>query len=368
MLEQLQLALQSEKYPWLAEVFFIVLIVLGLNLIVSRLLVQLAKKFEETHNLWDDALLEASRRPALLMIWAVGATHVLGIIGRSTDQEIFKVLDSFRAIAVVLILAWFFILLIKQIELRLLSSEYTEKDEPIDPTTVMAIGKLVRTAVIIVTGLMVLQNLGYSISGVLAFGGIGGIAVGFAAKDLLANFFGGLMVYLDRPFSVGDWIRSPDQDIEGTVEHIGWRQTRIRTFDQRPLYVPNATFMQISVENPSRMLNRRIYETIGIRYEDAALMPQVVERVRAMLESHSDIDLGKTLIVNFNKYNNSSMDFFIYTFTKTTNWVAYHRIKQDVLLKVLDIIHELGADAAFPTQTLKIDPITLEQQFQGPQE
>jgi len=80
-----------------------------------------------------------------------------------------------------------------------------------------------------------MQTLGYSISGVLAFGGIGGIAVGFAARDLLANFFGGFMIYMDRPFDVGDWIRSPDQEIEGTVEKIGWRLTTIRTFDKRPL-------------------------------------------------------------------------------------------------------------------------------------
>ena len=224
----------------------------------------------------------------------------------------------------------------------------------------MALGKLVRSAIIIVSALMVLQNLGYSISGVLAFGGIGGIAVGFAAKDLLANFFGGLMVYLDRPFSVGDWVRSPDKNIEGTVENIGWRQTRIRTFDQRPLYVPNATFSQISVENPSRMLNRRIYETIGVRYEDAAVLPDIIRQVRAMLEDHTDIDLGKTLIVNFNQYNASSLDFFVYTFTKTTNWVEYHAIKQDVLLKILDIIHGLGADVAFPTTTVKLDPISIE--------
>ena len=91
----------------------------------------------------------------------------------------------------------------------------------------------------------------------------------FAAKDLLANFFGGLTIYLDRPFAVGDWIRSPDREIEGTVERIGWRLTLIRTFDKRPLYIPNAVFTTIAVENPSRMHNRRIYETIGIRYDDA---------------------------------------------------------------------------------------------------
>ena len=117
---------------------------------------------------------------------------------------------------------------------------------------------------------MILQSLGVSVSGLLAFGGIGGIAVGFAARDLLANFLGGLSIYLDRPFTVGDWIRSPDREIEGTVEEIGWRMTRIRTFDQRPLYVPNSIFASVALENPSRMNNRRIYETLGIRYEDAA--------------------------------------------------------------------------------------------------
>ncbi len=176
-----------------------------------------------------------------------------------------------------------------------------------------------------------LQTLGYNISGVLALGSIGGIAISFAAKDMLANFFGGVMVYLDRPFAVGDWIRSPDRAIEGTVEHIGWRSTRIRTFDQRPLYVPNAAFTTIAVENPSRMLNRRISETIGIRYCDFAAVGSIVSDVRGMLEQHPDIDTGRTLIVNFNAFGPSSLDLYVYTFTHTTQWVRYHEIKQDVL-------------------------------------
>ena len=100
-----------------------------------------------------------------------------------------------------------------------------------------------------ITGLLtLLQTLGLSISGLMAFGGMGGIAVGFAAKDILANFFGGLFIYTDRPFSVGDWIRSPDRDIEGTVEKIGWRVTRIRTFDKRPLYIPKEPSGPAAVE------------------------------------------------------------------------------------------------------------------------
>ena len=230
---------------------------------------------------------------------------------------------------------------------------YTD-NKPLDETSVRAIAKLLRISVIITASLVGLESIGISISGVLAFGGIGGLAVGFAAKDLLANFFGGLMVYLDRQFAVGDWIRSPDQNIEGTVEDIGWRLTRIRTFDKRPLYVPNSTFTHISVENPSRMTNRRIYETVGVRYDDAGKLPAIVKDVEAMLRNHPDIDLDQTLMVNFNAFASSSLDFFVYTFTKTTVWTEYHQIKQDVLFKILQIIESHGAECAFPTSTIHI--------------
>jgi MscS family membrane protein len=226
--------------------------------------------------------------------------------------------------------------------------------EDFDQTTADAIAKLLRVSVIITGTLVILQTLGYSISGVLAFGGIGGIAIGFAARDLLANFFGGLTIYMDRPFDVGDWIRSPDREIEGSVEKIGWRLTTIRTFDKRPLYVPNSVFTTIAVENPARMTHRRIKETIGIRYDDAGKMRKIIADVKNMLEQHEGIDDDQTLIVNFNEFADSSLNFFIYTFTKTVNWIEFHEVKQDVMLKIIDIIDSHGAECAFPTSTLHI--------------
>ena len=162
------------------------------------------------------------------------------------------------------------------------------------------------------------------------------------------------MILLDRPFSVGDWIRSPDREIEGTVEDIGWRLTRIRTFDQRPLYVPNAVFTNLAVENPSRMRNRRIYETIGVRYDDVGVLRQIVSDVESMLREHPDIDLNRTLMVNFVEFGPSSLDFFIYTFTRTKLWAEFHAIKQDVLFRIAEIIEGHGAEIAFPTQTLHV--------------
>jgi MscS family membrane protein len=218
-----------------------------------------------------------------------------------------------------------------------------------------ALSKLGRVTVIVTAVLVGLQTLGFSITGVLAFGGIGGFAVGFAAKDLLANFFGGLTVYLDRPFSVGEWIRSPDKEIEGTVEYIGWRHTRVRAFNKNPIYVPNALFTTIVVENPSRMSNRRIKETIGIRYADIGKMGAIVTDVKAMLQTHPEIDTDKTLIVSFDKFGDSSLDVIVYTFTRTTDWVRYHEIKQDILLRVANIIDRHGAEIAFPTRTVHIE-------------
>lgn len=352
-MDQLRALFTSETYPWLWEVFITVLLTLLLAMLVRIVLGRIEQQLNKTKTLWDDALLRAVKQPAILLVWLLGANMVLEIIGRTSDAAVFDMVASVREVLVAVLITWFVVRLVKEVEGRLLDNP--EEYGGLDTTTVHAIGKLVRIAVVITGTLVVLQTLGYSISGVLAFGGIGGIAVGFAAKDLLANFFGGLTIYLDRPFTVGDWIRSPDKNIEGTVEHIGWRQTRIRTFDKRPLYVPNATFAQISVENPSRMLNRRIYETIGLRYSDSRQVAAIVDDVKAMLQEHDEIDTDQTLIVNFNAFGASSLDFFVYTFTKTTNWVKFHEIKQDVLMRILEIVHQHDADVAFPTRTLHIE-------------
>lgn len=337
---------------WVMQVFIIVFMTMLANYLSNRVFHRLEIQLSNTRNVWDDILLAAARRPAALMIWVLGGGWALEVVDQQTGTVLLDVIEPLRRVLVIVMLAWFLVRFIRLAEEALVHPDKVKK--PLDQTTVGALGKLLRASIFVTSALVVLQSFGYSISGVLAFGGIGGLAIGFAAKDMLANFFGGLMIYLDRPFKVGDWIRSPDQEIEGVVEEIGWRQTCIRTFDKRPLYVPNATFTNISVENPSRMTNRRIYETIGLRYEDAARVSAIVAAVREMLLAHPDIDTEQTLIVNFNRFGPSSLDFFIYTFTKTTNWVRFHEIKQDVLSRIIDIVIQQGAEFAFPTQTLHL--------------
>ena len=341
------------EYNWVVQAFLVVLICLIVNFFIRNMINRLHRRLEKTNNPWDNALIDALRRPLSLLIWIAGIALAGEVALQATGNTLFEAVRPLRDLGVVSVLALFLLRLARNAQAAYLI-QTGEKEGAIDATTLDALAKLVRISIMITAALVALQTLGISIAGVLAFGGIGGIAVGFAAKDLLANFFGGMMIYLDRPFVVGDWTRSPDKEIEGTVEAIGWRLTRIRTFDARPLYVPNAVFSTISVQNPSRMTHRRIYEVIGIRYEDADKMSEVVATVKKMLTEHPEIDTSRTMIVNFNSFAPSSLDFFIYTFTKTTNWVAYHGIKEDVLLKVFAIIRELGAEIAFPTSTLHL--------------
>ena len=343
---------------WIAHVFIVVLLTVVINYFIRILLKKTHEKLLQTDNIWDDAVLIAARKPLALLVWVIGLSIAAELIQTVADNDLFQYTSLIRRIAIILLLMLFLTKLIKNIEANILLKT-KESEIEADEVTIRVLARLLRLSVLITTGLVILQTLGISVTGVVAFGGIGGIAIGFAAQDLLANFFGGLIIYLDRPFTVGDWIRSPDREIEGTVEDIGWRLTVIRTFDKRPLYIPNAIFTKISVENPSRMSNRRIYETIGLRYCDAEKVHEIITAVKLMLNQHGEIDTSKTLIVSFNAMAASSLDFFIYTFTKTTDWVYFHEVKQDVLLKIIDIVHEYDADIAFPTTTLD-GPLPIE--------
>lgn len=351
---------------WLNEWWIQSLIVLVLGclayFVALFVISQLKVKASRTRNLFDDAVVGALESPVNYGVLLCTIVIILRIIQMEFSITILPKPEHIYVVSAAVLFSWFVMRLIRIRENQIIKGRIETKA---DQTTISAIFKLLRISVVVITCLVVFQTLGVSISGIIAFGGVGGAAVAFAAKDLLANFFGGLMVYLDKPFAVGDWVRSPDKNIEGTVENIGWRVTRIRTFDQRPLYVPNSIFTQISIENPSRMSHRRIYETIGVRYGDFAQVEAICDEVKDLLKTHVDIDESQTLMVNFNKFADSSLEFFIYCFTHTTHWQTFHSIKQDVLVKVGEIINKHGAEIAFPSRSLYVKgqvPVINQQQ------
>ncbi len=335
------------------------LLILGGTLLVHFIASRALKRAEQvashTENIWDDAFVNAAKKPLPALIWISGLSFALRLIQLQTGEQLLDYLTPARNIGFILCITWFLLKLIREAATNTIAAR-PMIDGAEDRTTVDGLSKIARIVVGVLAALMVIQTLGFSISGVLAFGGVGGIAVGFAAKDLLANLFGGLMIHLDRPFNVGDKIRSPDRDIEGVVEHIGWRQTTLRAQNMSLLYVPNSLFTTIVVENTSRISHRRIEEVIGLRYQDLSKIVNITSDIEQMLRQHPHIDAQQTVVVALGKMAESSLDITLLSFTRTGLLLEYLQTRQDVLIKVSEIVAKHGADFAYPTRTLITQP------------
>lgn len=341
----------TELTPDIIRLLLVLTGTLLAHFFVGRALNRAEDVTSHTENIWDDALIAAAKKPLPALIWLSGLSFALHLIHRQTGEQLLDYLTPARNIGFIICISWFLFKLIREAADKAIASRPLVGGAE-DRTTVDGLSKIGRIVVGVIAALMVMQTLGFSISGVLAFGGVGGIAVGFAAKDLLANLFGGLMVHLDRPFNIGDKIRSPDRQIEGVVEHIGWRQTSLRAANMSMLFVPNSLFTSIVVENSSRISHRKIEEVIGLRYEDTCKIAAIVSDIRTMLTAHPDIDTNQSLVVAFNRFSESSVDITLQAFTQTAMLDEFHRVKQEVLLKVSEIVLKHGADFAFPTRTL----------------
>lgn len=345
------LSVRAEWGTWV-DLIAIFAITALLDIATRVVLRVLHDKVLATRNLWDDALYRSVNGPLQVLLWIGGITLAIRI-GTAADQPWRDYVPAVRGVLIVLVFLWFAFRLIASIEKNALSRA-TLRYKHLDNTSADALAKLARAVVLVIGMLVLLQQLGVSPSSLLAFSGVGGIAIGFAARDVMANIFGGMTVYLNRPFSVGDWIRSPDRDIEGVVEAIGWRATTVRRFNMRPLYVPNAVFSNVALENPSRMTHRLINEKIAVRYEDAARVPDIVAAIREMLDADDAIDSQQVILTYLDSFGASSLNLLIYCHTVTTDWAEYLAIKQSVLQRAQDTIREHGAEVSLPTQRIEL--------------
>lgn len=341
----------TDPQIWVLQVFVVIFVTATVNFVVARLWRFAGKKVGDK-NLFSAAFFEAAALPIQIFIWLSGVSTALFIINRASPLSLGSYWRLAAHLVFVGLVTLFCARLVTGMESRLVDPTMVKK--PVEPTTASAIGRLLRVSIYVTASLVVFQSLGFSISGVLAFGGIGGLAVGFAAKDVLSNFLAAIVLYIDKPFKVGDWVRSPDRDIEGTVLEIGWRATRIRKFDTTPIYIPNSVFTTITVENPSRMLNWRIQESWKIQFDDWSVVPDCIAAINKMMHENEDLDLRRNPIVNFDDFSSSGMSLFVRGFTKTVDWERYLKVREDVLLKIIAIIHEHGAEIAEPLQKLEI--------------
>ncbi len=303
---------------------------------------------------WLKAFLASLYGPSA---WLIGGLGTFLILEQVASRQTYFSEDFFfnsRAIYAILLATWTFQASKWRYE-NILKKRVAHKiSRKQDETLILALSRLLSIFVFTIVGLIILDILGIQLTALLAFGGIGGIAIGWAGKDIVANFFAGFMIQINRHFSVGDWIISPNKGFEGTVEHIGWYMTQIRTFSRRPTYIPNSIINDAIIENPGRMYNRRIKEIIGIRYQDGHKVNDIVNAIEKMLRQDPEIDQTQILLVHFVNFGPYSLNIEVYCFTKTTDWKKWREIQQGIFLKIIQIISSYEAEIALPTQSLQV--------------
>ncbi len=321
------------------------------RVILRKFVFYFAEKFtKRTKNGVDDKILEVLKKPVDFFFIILGLHFAMNYVSMPEGLEDFmrNMIRSGFAISV------FWGLLNIITPLSHIIHKFTEKfGRELSDDIAKFLIKALRFIIIAIAIVTVFQEWGYNISGFLASLGLVGMAFALAAKDTAANLFGSLVIFTDRPFKVGDWVKTPD--VEGTIEEIGIRSTRIRTFAQALVTVPNAILANSAILNWSQMGKRRIKLNLGLTYSTTKeQIVNIVDEIRDMLNNHPDIHKD-LIMVHFNEYNNSSLDIFCYFFTTTTVWAEYLQVREDIHLKIMDIVEKNGASFAFPSRSIYIE-------------
>lgn len=345
------------KYGWRDEAVSLIVFVLIFNFLTKWVLKKLHQRFESTKQIWKDSFVQALYPPLSTYTLIFAGIHSLNLIFSSLDTDsFFSNIHLFLEIAAVACISWF-VLLWKKKLIRLMTLKSKRHEISWNRSKIDVINKAITVIVLFVTVLLLMEITGRSISTIIAFGGIGGLAIAFASQEVIANFFSGLMIYLTHPFGVGDWIHLKEKDIEGHVEEIGWYMTRVRTLEKRPMYVPNSIFSKVVVETPSRMSHREIKEVIHLRYRDMKSIKAITEDITKMLEKHQYVDNDQKISVTLIGFGTYSLDISITAYVTIIDSEEFALLKQELLFLIIDILDLHGAEMAAPTTIVEIPSV-----------
>lgn len=344
---------------WYVEILIGLCVLVGINFLFKKVVKHVRHRSLYKAHDWREKLDAILFLPIHILLWILGVILVLEVAARRFEFSFFDgYLNAFRATGVVCVLAWVLLRWKKEFQYTLLHKDRTV--QKLDRGFVHVIGKFLSILILLISAMIILQIWGLDIGPLIAFGGIGAAGVAFAAKDVIGNFFGGLMLHLTRPFVIGDQIVLNDRKVEGYVEEIGWYLTCVRDKEKRPVYLPNALFSTVLVINNSRMTHRRIEQTIGVRFEDFGNIAGIAEEVRVAIAAHPAIDTHLPVLVVLNAISAYTLDLYIDVYTLSTRYDQYLLVKQEVLMSAYRAIVSKGAEVPCPIMQIKTELATID--------
>ena len=328
--------------------FLVVFLTLVVRVALDRYLFRLLHNWAARSRFhYDELILEAVRRPlsAFLLIW--GGYLALNIFTDSPGTSA-TMLPLFRG-ATALIVVWGLYRL-SDLPTTWAETVLARRDKTMAAQFAPLIRRALRVTIVLLGVLLIIQNLGYSVSSLLAGLGIGGLAIALAGQDTLANLFGSLVVLTDRPMVIGDRVQIGS--IQGTVESIGFRSTRIRTFEKSLVAIPNKMLATETIENWSAQPGRRVRMTIGVQYDSPPdKFQQLLEGLRGILAANDDI-VVEGQYVHFIDFGPSSLDILVNYITKTTDYQTHLEVREKINLEIMAQVDSLSLAFAFPSTTL----------------
>ena len=312
----------------------------------------IARLVKKTRFQFDDLVAEAASKPFGYLLLLGGLGGAFGVLTLPTEPNVrgfvFGAMKVFLAANVM----WFLFRLVDAAVAHLARlAERTEST--LDDQLVPVIRKALKATIGVVFFVWVVQLLGYSVSSLIAGLGIGGLAIALALQDTLGNFFGSVFIFLDRPFCVGDWIKL--DDVEGIVEQVGFRSTRIRTWPATLVTIPNKTVASATIDNWSRMPKRRVAQTVGVTYKTGAdEMEDVVAAIREIVTNDEGVDT-EFIVVRFTDFGESSLNILVYYFTKAVAFADHLVAKERVNLAIMRDLEKRGLSIALPARTIYLE-------------
>ena len=311
------------------------------------------KRFaSKTEGRFDDELIAALEQPVRFIPVVMGiffAAEYLELTGT------FKLIaDNILRSLVVLTIFWGFFNAIGP-----LSFVFKRLERVFTRPMIEWLVKATKIGIVFIGVATVLEIWGIEVGPIIAGLGLFGVAVALGAQDLFKNLIAGILVLAEKRFHPGDWIRV-DGVVEGTVETIGFRSTRVRRFDKAPVFVPNAKLSDSAVTNFSAMTHRRIYWKIGVEYRTT------VDQLREIRDGIENYVVGNddfaqpgeaSTFVRIDSFNDSSIDIMLYCFTKTTNWGEWLEIKERLAFQIMKVVEDAGSGFAFPSQSLYVETL-----------
>jgi MscS family membrane protein len=300
----------------------------------------------------DHLFFEALSKPLGFIILLAGIAGAFAVLPLPEKPNINGFVFVCLKIIAAIIVIWFLFRII-DISLKYIARIANRTESKLDEQMLPFISKAVKIVIFLMLALWVLQLSGYNISSLLAGLGIGGLAVALGLQDTLSNFFGSISIFADRPFIVGDMVKIGE--IQGTVEEIGFRSTRIRTLEATLVSIPNKTVANSIIDNLSRRSKRRVEQTIGLTYSTTVeQIEKVVSSIREIISRDEEVD-PELVLVNFSNFGDSSLDITIIYFIKSADFREYLAVKERINLAIMRKLEELGVSIAFPTRSIYIE-------------